>query len=107
MIVNKNSCVIRTGKKFLPQKEYSGSLWFQEQLNETSALEEMEIVENGPELAHAGNIIASAMDNYWKEKSSDGKWHFCHKTDDIRTYNKNSKVVQKFMTAKLKLAFMK
>ena len=77
------------------------------QLNETSALEEMEIAENGPELAHAGNIIASAMDNYWKEKSSDGKWHFCHKTDDIRTYNKNSKVVQKFLTAKPKLAFMK
>ena len=77
------------------------------QLNKTTAFEEMEIAENGPELAHAGNIIASAMDNYWKEKSSDGKWHFCHKTDDIRTYKKNSKDVQKSLTAKPKLVFMK
>ena len=38
------------------------------------------------------SISILVLDNYWKEKSSDGKWHLGHKTDDIRTSNKNSKV---------------
>ena len=49
------------------------------------------------------SVSILVLDNYWKEKSSDGKWDFCHKTDDIRTY----KVVQKVLTAKPKLVFIK
>ena len=77
------------------------------QLKEEHALEEMEIAENGPELVHADRLLSLAMDKYWKEKgTSDGTWHFCHKTDDIRTYNKDSKVVKKFMNVKPKFPFM-
>ena len=67
----------------------------------------MEIAENGPELVHADKIITSAMNKYWQDKSRDGGWHFCHKTDDIRTYNKSSKVIEKFLKSKPKFPFMK
>ena len=61
----------------------------------------------GLAILNLASVCILVLDNHWKEKSSDGKWHFCHKTDDIRTYNKNSKVVEKFLTAKPKLAFTK
>ena len=77
------------------------------QLKEDHALEEMEIAENGPELVHADRLLSLAMDKYWKEKdSADGTWHFCHKTNDIRTYSKDSKVVKKLMNVKPKFPFM-
>ena len=76
------------------------------QLKEINALDEMEISENGPDLVHADKILTSAMSKYWQDKSKDGVWHFCHKSDDIRTYNKNSKVVEKVLNSKPKFAFM-
>ena len=77
------------------------------QLKEDHALEEMEIAENGPELVHADRLLSLAMDKYWKEKdSADGTWHFCHNTNDIRTYCKYSKVVKKLMNVKPKFPFM-
>ena len=76
------------------------------QLKEINALDEMEISENGPDLVHADKILTSAMSKYWQDKSNDGVWHFCHKSDDIRTYNKNSKVVDKALNSKPKFAFM-
>lgn len=66
------------------------------QLKETCALDEMEIAENGPELVHADSIFSRVMNKYWHEMSQAGTWHFCHKTDDIRTFYKNSKVVEKY-----------
>ena len=77
------------------------------QLKEIHALEEMEIAENGPELVHADKILTKAMSEYWAENSVDGKWHFCHKSNDIRTYSNNSKVVQKLLNTKPKFPFMK
>ena len=76
------------------------------QLQETHALEEMEIAENGPHLVHADKILKTAMNKYWAENSTDGVWHFCHKSSDIRTYSNHSKVVQKFLNAKPKFPFM-
>ena len=76
------------------------------QLNEEYALEEMEIAENGRELVHADKILVSAMGKYWQEMSKDGVWHFCHKTSDIRTYTKSSKVGEKFLKSKPKFTFM-
>ena len=67
----------------------------------------MEIAENGPELVHADKILTKAMSEYWAENSVDGKWHFCHKSSDIRTYSNNSKVVQKLLNTKPKFPFMK
>ena len=61
----------------------------------------MEIAENGPEL------LSNAMDKYWKNKAQrDGSWHFCNKSEDIRTYTKQSKVVEKLLKAKPKFLFM-
>ena len=77
------------------------------QLKEVHALEEMEIAENGPELVHADKILTNAMEKYWHENSRDGVWHFCHRSSDIRTYNINSKVVQKFLNTKPRFPFMK
>ena len=77
------------------------------QLKESHALEEMEIAENGPELVHADKLLNNAMDKYWNSKAqSDGSWHFCHKSEDIRTYSKQSKVVQKLLKVKPKFPFM-
>ena len=77
------------------------------QLSEIHALDEMVIAENGPELVHADKILICAMNKYWHDQSKAGTWHFCHKTDDIRTYSKNSKVVEKFLKSKPKFGFMK
>ena len=66
----------------------------------------MEIAENGPELVHANKLLTCAMNKYWKDMSPDGIWHFCHKSEDIRSYSKKSKVVQKYMNVKEKLPFM-
>ena len=77
------------------------------QLKEEHALEEMEIAENGPELVHADRLLSLAMDKYWKEKdSADGTWHFCHISNDIRTYSKESKVVKELLNVKPKFPFM-
>ena len=76
------------------------------QLKEEYALEEMEIAENGPDFVHADKILVSAMGKYWQEMSKDRVWHFCHKTSDIRTYTKSSKVVEKFLKSKPKFPFM-
>ena len=52
-------------------------------------------------------LLSLAMDKYWKEKdSADGTWHFCHKSNDIRTYSKESKVVKKLLNVKPKFPFM-
>ena len=76
------------------------------QLKEVHALDEMIIAENGPNLVHADKLLTSAMDKYWKEKSQDGSWHFCHRSEDIRTFSNNSKVVQKLLNVKSKFPFM-
>ena len=76
------------------------------QLKEIHALDEMIIAENGPDLVHADNLLRSAMDKYWKEKSQDGSWHFCHRSEDIRTFSNNSKVIQKLLNVKSKFPFM-
>ena len=78
------------------------------QLREDHALDEMEIAENGPEFVHADKLLSCAMDKYWTDKNSEGRsWHFCHKSEDIRTFSKNSKVVQKLLNVKAKFPFMK
>ena len=41
--------------------------------------------ENGPHLSDVDKIIASAMDKYWQAKGEGSDWHFCHKTEDVRT----------------------
>ena len=76
------------------------------QLKEIHALDEMIIAENGPNLVHADKLLTSAMDKYWKEKSQDGSWHFCHRSEDIRTFSTNSKVIQKLLNVKSKFPFM-
>ena len=68
----------------------------------------MEIAENGPEFVHADKLLTCAIDKYWTDKSSEGgSWQFCHKSEDIRTFSKNSKVVQKLLNVKAKFPFMK
>ena len=76
------------------------------QLSEEHALEEMEISENGPDMANADNVLASAMHKYWSVKSKDSFWHFCHKSQDMRTYKSKSKVVDRLLKAKPKFPFM-
>ena len=53
----------------------------------------VEIAENEPEFVHADKLLSSAMDKHWKNK--DGK--------DIRTYNNQSKVVEKQFKVRAKL----
>ena len=53
------------------------------------------IAENGPNIVHADKLLKSALDSYWNEMSRDGAWHFCHKSEDIRSFGAPSKTVQK------------
>ena len=76
------------------------------QMKEEHALEEMLIAENGPDIVNADRLLISAMDRYWKENTEDGAWHFCHKSEDIRSYGKPSKVVQKHLNVQVKFPFM-
>ena len=48
------------------------------QLTENSALEEMMIAENGPNLVHSDSLIEKALNAYFKEHNSSdsGSWHF-------------------------------
>ena len=47
-------------------------------LIESSALNELEISENGPMIFKADNILVSAMNTYWNVNGASGsaKWHF-------------------------------
>ena len=74
------------------------------QLKEEHALEEM--AENGPDIVYADKLLTSAMDQYWREHSGDGVWHFCLKPSDIRSYRDPSKAVQKHLNVKVKFPFM-
>ena len=40
------------------------------------SLSEIVIAENGPLLHHADEILARAMNQYWRVGNSDSKWHF-------------------------------
>ena len=51
----------------------------------------------------AEKILASAMDKYWQAKGEGSDWHFCHKTEDVRS---TSKVVDRLMKTKQKFPFM-
>ena len=77
------------------------------QPNEDSSLNEMIIAENGPLLQYADNILEKAMNQYWKENTATGKWHFIRNTEYIRTYTGGaSKVLGKLLDKKSKLSFM-
>ena len=76
------------------------------QLEEGNALEKMFIAQNGPNIVHADKLLKSALDSYWNEMSRDGAWHFCHKSEDIRSFGAPSKTVQKHLDVKVKLPFM-
>ena len=110
LTTNKFSSVNHSQRKTFPVESlvsrYKTHFDKKRQLKEEYALEEMEIAENGPELVHADKILVSAMGKYWQEMSKEGVWHFCHKTSDIRTYTKSSKVVEKFLKSKPKFPFM-
>ena len=60
------SIVSRYEKHFNPSR----------QPDEEQGLNEMIIAENGPFLHEADGIIERAMDHYWKENTTTGKWHF-------------------------------
>lgn len=45
-------------------------------LDETNAMDEMLIVENGPTIFQANSVLKTAMNHYWKENSKNGNWHF-------------------------------
>ena len=62
--------------------------------------------ENGPNVSDVDKILASAMDKYWQAKGEGSDWHFCHKTEDVRTYTGTSKVVDRLMKTKPKFPFM-
>ena len=76
------------------------------QLTEEHALNEMEIVENGPKFANADRILKAAMNMYWEKKTFSGEWHITHRSEDIRTYSGKSKVMTKLMNETSKLSFM-
>ena len=50
-------------------------------MDEENAEEEKKISENEPLLAHAYNILKTAMNNYWKKNGS-GKWQFVRKQSE-------------------------
>ena len=60
----------------------------------------------GPNIVHADKLLKSALECYWNEMSRDGAWHFCHKSEDIRSFGAPSKTVQKHLDVKVKLPFM-
>jgi len=62
------------------------------------------ISRNGPTLAHADSLIEAALDMYFKEKTSNGKWHF--KSASGSALNNAGKVMVRHTTEKSKLKFM-
>ena len=54
--------------------------------DESHALEEMIISENGPLLQHADGIIEEAMTAYWNSKKVSG-WHFVRTSDNVKLGN--------------------
>lgn len=56
-------------------------------IKEERAHHEMLIAVNGPELAHADNLIKSSMSKIWKnQKSNNDNWHFTLRSEDIKSY---------------------
>ena len=49
-------------------------------LDESNALDEMTIAENGPSIFKADKILSNAMNKYWRDTSNSGKWHFVRET---------------------------
>ena len=73
------------------------------QPTEEHAVDEMIILENGPLLHQADNVIEKAMSKYWKN----GEWHFIRKHENVRSYTGgSSKVIGKLLEQKSKLPFM-
>ena len=73
---------------------------------ESHALEEMIIAENGPVVQHADAIIEQEMNAYWRKKTM-SEWHFVQKSDSIKCYTGDtSKVIGRLLDAKSKLPFM-
>ena len=67
----------------------------------------MVVAENGPLYHQAEGFLETSMNRYWKENSTNGKWHFLRTSDDIRGYTGGaSKVIGKLMDRKSKLPFM-
>jgi hypothetical protein len=72
---------------------------------ESHALEEMMIAENGPVLQHADSVIEAAMESYWKEKKTG--WHFVRISEKIKSYTgDSSKVIGRLLETRSKLPFM-
>jgi hypothetical protein len=71
--------------------------------NEKYSMEAV-ISRNGPTLAHADSLIEAALDMYFKEKTSNGKWHF--KSAGGSALNNAGKVMVRHNTEKSKLKFM-
>ena len=57
------------------------------QPTEEHAVDEMIILENGPLLHQADNVIEKAMRKYWKN----GEWHFIRKHENVRSYTGGSR----------------
>ena len=77
------------------------------QLTEEHALEEMQIAQNGPQLAKADALLKAAMDRYWKSKAGTNAWHFVRSGTSIRDFCSNqSKVVARKLRQASKLPFM-
>ena len=66
----------------------------------------MVIVENGPNIVQAEKLLTSALDHYLRDNSVAGIGHFCHESDDIRSYGAPSKTVQKYWNFGVKLSSM-
>ena len=45
----------------------------------------MIIAENWTLLHHTDEILERAINQYWSVANNDGKWHFLHQTEDIRS----------------------
>ena len=66
----------------------------------------MLIAVNGPDLAHADNVIKSSMLTYWKnQKSKNNNWHFTLRSEDIKSYTV-SKTIDRISKGNLSLPFM-
>ena len=91
--------VSRYEQHFTPQRQDT---------DESSAMEEMNIAENGPHLQHADSVIEDSMNSYWKDHDKKtGNWHFIRRSDNIRSYTgKSSKVVGGMMDRQSRLPFM-
>ena len=57
---------------------YEKQFNFSRQPAEQHPLDKMTIPENKPLLHHADEMLARALNQYWRVANSDGKWHFLH-----------------------------